>query len=380
MSKRDYYQILGVPKSSTESEIKKSYRKLAIKHHPDKNPGNKSAEENFKEISEAYQVLSNKDKRQKYDTYGHEGMDRASGGGGGGFSGGMSMDDIFSQFGDVFGQQFSSQKQKRNVRKGKALRVGIGVTPENIVNGVNKKIAINRDVKCNSCNGNGSKNGKNTNTCHNCSGSGTVTKQTRTPIGFIRQSHTCVTCNGVGNIIKENCDKCFGLGILKNQREEIDINIPKGARQGMEFAIRDKGNVPAYGGISGDLLVNIFEKNEENYLFEGSNVICDLKISFADANQGKKDLEIKTPHGKAKVKIPENCHQGQALRLKGKGFPLYNSNEIGDMILYVNFDIPKGLMDKIKKLDILLYEDCLKNNKDNDNKGVYKTFREHFSR
>ena len=376
MSKRDYYQILGVPKSSTESEIKKSYRKLAIKYHPDKNPGDADAEKNFKEISEAYQVLSDKDKRQKYDSYGHDGLSgqRAS------WGQDYDINDFFSTFGDVFGQQFKSQKEKRNVRKGKTLRVEIGVTPVDIVNGVSKKIAINRDVKCNSCSGNGSKDGKNTNTCHQCSGSGTIIRQTRTPIGFVRQSHTCVTCNGIGNIIKENCDKCFGLGILKNQREEIDINIPRGARQGMEFAVRNKGSVPAYGGACGDLLVNIFEKNEENYMFEGSNIICDLKISFADANQGKKDLEIKTPHGKTKIKIPENCYQGQALRLKGKGFPLYNSNEIGDMILYVNFDIPKGLIEKLKKLDILLYENCLKNDENNDSKGIYKTFREHFSR
>lgn len=377
MSQLDYYKILGVPKSSTESEIKKSYRKLAIKHHPDKNPDNKEAEKKFKEISEAYQVLIDKDKRQKYDAYGHDGLGAQRERWGQNYD----VNDFFSTFGDVFGgQQFKSQRNNKNVRKGKNLRVEIGISSEDIVNGVSKKIALNRDVKCNSCDGNGSKNGTKISVCGNCSGSGNMVQQIRTPMGIIRQNHVCITCNGTGNIIKENCDKCFGIGILKNQREEIDINIPKGARQGMEFAVKNKGNALVYGGLCGDLLINILEKNEEGYMFEGSNVIYDLKISFADANLGRKDLEIKTPHGKMRISVPENCHQGQALRLKRKGFPIFSSSEIGDMILYINFDIPKGLVERIKKLDISLYDSLNKNQKNEEDKGVYKIFREHFSR
>ena len=373
MSKLDYYQILGVPKSATDSEIKKSYRKLAVKYHPDKNPGDKIAEEKFKEISEAYQVLSDKEKKRQYDTYGNSPFSNSQQS-----SWSSQSYDIFEEF---FSQQFSNRGNRRGnqVRKGKSLRVEISITPEDIVNGVNKKIAINRDSKCVPCNGNGSKDGKNLTTCHQCSGSGVILKQMRTPIGFVRQEHICSSCNGSGNLVRENCNSCFGLGIVKNKREEIDINIPRGARQGMEFAVREKGNAPANGGICGDLLVNIVEVNNDNYMFEGSNVISDLKISFADASEGVKDLEVKTPHGKAKITIPENCYPGQALRLKGKGFPLYNSHQVGDMILYVNFDIPKGLVDRIKKIDVSLY-DSLKHKGNNSSKGIYKTFREHFSR
>ena len=377
MSQLDYYKILGVPKSSTESEIKKSYRKLAIKHHPDKNLDNKGgAEEKFKEISEAYQVLIDKDKRKKYDAYGHGGLGEQRERWGQDYD----VNDFFSTFGNSFGQQFSSQRNKNNVRKGKNLRIEIKISSEDIVNGVTKKIALNRDFKCNPCSGNGSKDGINISVCGNCSGSGSILQQIRTPIGFVRQEHICTTCNGAGNIIKENCDKCFGIGIVKNQREEIDINIPKGARQGMEFAVKNKGNAPLYGGLYGDLLINIFEKNEDRYMFEGSNVICDLKISFADANLGRKDFEIKTPHGKARISIPENCYQGQALRLKRKGFPIFGSSDIGDMILYINFDIPKGLVEKIKKLDILLYDSLNNSQKNEEDKGIYKIFKEHFSR
>lgn len=365
MSKKDYYEVLGLSKSASESEIKKSYRKLAMEYHPDKNQGDKSAEEKFKEVSEAYEILSNSDKKRKYDTYGHN----SSGGGFedffSGFNQGSSMEDLF---GDIFGSSFN---RRSNVSKGGNLRIQIGLTIKDIINGIKKNIIIHRDLKCEPCNGNGSKNGSNYNYCSVCSGSGRVIQTIRTNMGFMRQEALCSGCSGTGKNIVEKCDKCFGTGVNKDVKEEIEINIPKGSRSGMNFAMQSKGNESLNGGIAGDLLIDIFEVPEENYLIENINIIYDLHIGIIEAIKGIDDFEIETPHGNLKINIPKGCYSGMALRLKGKGLPVYGyDSQVGDLIIYINVDMPEDLED-----DLI---ETLKGIKTKKQKGIYKTFREHF--
>lgn len=374
MSKLDYYKVLGVTKSSTSVEIKKAYRKLAIKYHPDKNQGNKEAEEKFKEISESYDVLGDPEKKAKYDAYGHMGnsgyqsrnySDTFSG-----FGGGASMEDLF---GDLFNH--SRGQSYRQKRKGRNLRIKLGITIEDIVNGVHKKVSIKRSSQCSSCNGNGSKNGNSHYSCPSCGGSGTVIIQQVTPLGVMRQQSTCTNCQGSGSVIKEACSPCGGLGIHHKQ-EEVDIKIPKGSRSNMPFAIKGKGD-SIKGGESGDLLVEVFEKEHDLFTIEGYNVILDKYITIEEAIFGKNDLEIETPHGKIKINIPPNSKIGKALRITGKGLPIYNTSKTGDLILYINVEIPDS-SDVNKELKEAF--STLKKKKNQPQKGLYKYFREHFIR
>jgi molecular chaperone DnaJ len=343
MAKKDYYEILGVSKSSDADEIKKAYRKLAIKYHPDKNPGNAEAEEKFKEAAEAYDVLSNPEKKQRYDQYGHAGMS------GGGYSGGGNMDDIFSNFGDIFGEDspfgsfFGGGRSGggRQRRKGSNLRIKLKLTLEEIANGAEKKIKVKRQMSCESCNGNGSKNGTAIKTCGTCNGSGQVRKVVDTMLGRMVSTTTCSTCNGSGSVITDKCTTCHGSGVTERE-EVIPVKIPAGVADGMQLSMSGKGNYPPGGGIAGDLLIQIDEIEDTVLKRDGNNIVYDLYISFTDAVFGT-TIEVPTIEGKVKIKIDPGTQSGKILRLKGKGIREVNTYEKGDQLIYVNVWTPTQL-------------------------------------
>ncbi len=344
-TKRDYYEILGVSKTATPEEVKKAYRMLAIKFHPDKNPNDPTAEEKFKEAAEAYEVLSNGEKRQRYDRFGHQGMN------GGGFGGGgnMSMDDIFSQFGDIFGQgsPFESffggagGQGRRSVRKGSNLRIKLKLNLEEIANGAEKKIKVKRYVACQTCGGNGAKNGTSLSNCTRCNGSGQERRVVNTMLGQMVSTSTCSTCNGEGKIVTDRCDVCLGEGRVMEE-EVIPIKIPAGVGEGMQLSMGGKGNVPQRGGMPGDLLIVIEEEPDEILKRDGNNIVYDLHLNFADAALGT-NVEVPTIEGKVKIKIDAGTQAGKILRLKGKGIKDINTYNRGDQLIHVNIWTPRTL-------------------------------------
>lgn len=351
MSKRDYYEILGVDKNATAEEIKKAYRKKAIQYHPDKNPGNKEAEEMFKEAAEAYEVLSDPDKRSRYDRYGHSGV---GGSAGGGFGGGMSMDDIFSHFGDIFGGfgGFSgfggSGRSSRRVNKGSNLRVKVSLTLAEIAKGVEKKIKVKKYVGCTHCNGTGAAGGTAYSTCSTCRGTGQVTRITNTILGQMHQTTSCPTCHGEGTVITQSCTHCNGEGLVR-QEEIVTIQIPAGVENGMQLSVSGKGNAARRGGINGDLIILIQEEPHPELTRDGSDLIYNLLLSVPDAILGS-TVEIPTVEGKVKVKIDSGTQPGKILRLKGKGLPEINSYGQGDLLVKINVFIPKDLPKEEVKL------------------------------
>lgn len=345
--KRDYYEILGVSKSSSEDEIKKAYRKMAVKYHPDKNPDNKEAEDKFKEAAEAYEVLSNSQKKSQYDRFGHAGMGGAAGGG---FSGGgMNMEDIFSQFGDIFGGADESPFGSffnggrsgggRRQRRGTDLRIKLKLNLEEIANGVEKKIKVKRHVACKSCAGNGSKNGTDLKSCGTCQGSGQVRQVQQTMLGQMVTSSTCPHCSGEGKTVGSKCGDCFGEGRVLEE-EIIPIKIPAGVSNDMQLSMSSKGNVPPRGGVAGDLLIVIEEEAHELLHRDGNNVIFDLYVNFVDAALGT-SVEVPTITGKAKITLDAGTQSGKILRLKGKGIKELNGYSIGDQLVHVNIWTPK---------------------------------------
>ena len=356
MSKRDYYDILGVSKSSSPEEIKKAYRKLAIKYHPDKNPDDHTAEDKFKEAAEAYEILSNPEKKQRYDHYGHAGVGGAAGGGGGYGGGGMNMEDIFSQFGDIFGggggggspfeSFFGGGQQRggasgRRVAKGSNLRIKVKLTLEEIAHGAEKKIKVNKQIVCKTCDGSGAKDKSSISTCKSCGGSGSVRRVTNTILGQMQTTSTCPTCNGSGTQITSKCNSCHGEGTVRGE-ETISINIPAGVSDGMQLSMSGKGNAAPNGGIPGDLIILVEETPHEFLKREGNNVVYDLHLSIVDAALGF-SAEVPTIDGKAKIKIEPGTQSGKLLRLKGKGIPEVNSYHRGDQIIHVNIWTPKAL-------------------------------------
>lgn len=348
MSKRDYYDVLGVSRSADAVEIKSAYRKLAIKFHPDKNPDDASAEDKFKEAAEAYEILSNVEKRRRYDQFGHAGATSNGGYGGGS----MNMEDIFSQFGDIFGggggspfDSFFGGGQSRGggrrVARGSNLRIKVKLTLEEIANGVEKKIKVNKHVACDSCEGSGAKDKSSFHTCRTCGGSGAVRRVTNTILGQMQTSSTCPTCNGEGIEITAKCPKCNGAGLMKGD-ETISINIPAGVSEGIQLSMSGKGNAAAHGGVPGDLIILIEEIPHGILKRDGINIIYDLYISFVDAALGA-SVEIPTIDGKAKIKIEPGTQAGKILRLKGKGIPEVNSYHKGDQLVYINIWTPKAL-------------------------------------
>jgi len=356
MAKRDYYEILGVSKNTDETELKKAYRKMAVKYHPDKNPDDKEAEEKFKEAAEAYDVLSNPDKRARYDRFGHQGA--ASSGGGGGYGGGgMNMDDIFSQFGDIFGQSGfgggfggfgGGQQQGRRVHKGTNLRIKVKLTLEEVATGVEKKIKVNKFVPCKICTGTGADKGSSFNTCNTCKGAGRVTRITNTILGQMQTASACPACDGEGRTIASKCKTCSGDGILRDE-EVISINIPAGVGEGMQLNVAGRGNAAPRGGVSGDLLVSIEEVEHPELKRDGTNLYHDCYISFSDAALGT-SIEIPTLEGKAKFKIDPGTQSGKVYRLRGKGVPEVNGYERGDLLVDVNVWTPQQLSPEEKQI------------------------------
>ena len=334
MAKRDYYEILGVSKGATEEELKKAYRKLAIKYHPDKNPDNPEAEEKFKEAAEAYDVLSNKDKRAQYDRFGHEGM---RGGFGGGQGGGMNMEDIFSQFGDIFGggspfESFFGGGGGRRQRKGSNLRIKLKLNLEEIANGVEKKIKVNRLINA---------EGVTFKTCNTCGGTGQIKKVVNTMLGQMVSASTCHACNGSGKIIDKRPPGVDSTG-LEMKEEVIPIKIPAGVADGMQLSMSGKGNMAPGGGIPGDLLIVIEEIEDEQLKRDGNNIVYDLYVSFIDASLGG-SMEVPTIDGKVRIKIDPGTQSGKILRLRGKGVRDINGYGKGDQLIHVNVWTPKKL-------------------------------------
>jgi molecular chaperone DnaJ len=360
MSKRDYYEILGVSKSSSADEIKKAYRKVAMQFHPDRNPGDKEAEEKFKEAAEAYEVLSDQDKRTQYDRFGHAGVNGRGGGG----AHGMNMDDIFSNFGDIFGDDIFGSffggggRQRSGGRargtRGSNLRIKLKMNYEEIAKGANKTVKVKKYTTCSSCTGSGAKDKNSIQNCGNCNGTGQVRKVTNTFLGQMQTVGTCPTCNGEGSTITSKCTSCKGEGRVYTE-ETINIDIPAGVQDGMQLSLSGKGNAGERGGAPGDLIVLIEEEQHPELQRDNLNVIYDMYISFTDAVFGA-NPEVPTIDGRAKIKIPAGTQGGKIFRLKGKGFPAINSYEKGDQLIHVNVWTPqtlsaeeKEMMEKLKE-------------------------------
>lgn len=357
MEKRDYYEVLGVEKNATADQIKKAYRRKAIEYHPDKNPGNKEAEDKFKEAAEAYEVLSNPDKRARYDQFGHAGMSGAAGNGGpfGGFSGGMSMDDIFSMFGDIFGGHsgfgggfgggYSSNQQRRF--RGANLRVKVKLNLKEISTGVEKKFKLKKYVQCSHCHGTGAEGNSGTETCPTCNGTGSVIRNQQTILGTMQTRVTCSTCGGEGKIIKEKCKECSGEGIVYGE-EVVTVKIPAGVAEGMQLTMNGKGNAGKHNGIPGDLLILIEEEADKDLIRDEDDLIYNLLLSFPTAALGGA-VEIPTVDGKVKVKIEPGTQPGKVLRIRGKGLPSVNGYGIGDLLVNISIYVPETLSKDEKK-------------------------------
>lgn len=357
MSKRDYYEVLGVDKGASVDEIKKAYRKAAIKFHPDKNPGDTEAENNFKEAAEAYDILSNPEKKSRYDQFGHAGTDPGAGGGyGGGFGGGgfggFSMDDIFDRFGDIFGGHFGGfgggrGGSRERVNRGGDLRVKVKLTLEEIVKGSTKKLKINKLTSCDLCGGTGAADSHSVSTCQTCHGSGHVSRVVNTMFGQMQSQSVCPTCHGDGKVITKPCQKCKGSGTIKGE-EVVEINIPAGVSEGMQLSVSGKGNAAKQGGMNGDLLVLIEQIPHPDFELIGNDIIYNLQLNVADAILGG-SVEIPTVDGKAKVKIEAGIEAGRVLRLRGKGVPDINRRGTGDLLAIVDIYLPKTLSSSEKK-------------------------------
>ncbi len=360
--KRDYYEVLGVEKTASPEEIKKAYRKMAIKYHPDKNPGDKAAEEKFKEAAEAYEVLSDPDKRSKYDQFGHSMGPQGFGGGGFGggqyySAGGMSMEDIFSQFGDIFGGHFdfgggfggatggrSSRRRSKPQRRGSDLRIKVKLTLQEIASGVTKTLRIPTYVKCDHCNGTGAKDGTAFTTCPTCHGTGTVSQVVQGLFGPQEAVGVCPQCEGEGKVITTPCPHCSGEGILRKD-ELVSFNIPAGVAEGMTLTVKGKGNAPRRGGINGDLLVVIEEVKHPELIRDGNDVIYNLMLDVVTATLGG-SVEVPTISGRARLNIPAGTQPGKVLRLRGKGLPSTEGRGTGDELINVMVFIPEKLNDK----------------------------------
>jgi len=360
--KKDFYEILGVSKSASQDEIKKAYRKVAMQFHPDRNPGDKAAEEKFKEAAEAYEILSDADKRAQYDRFGHQAFGQGRGGGGGFNGGGMNMDDIFSNFGDIFGDDSpfgsffgggggggrrSSGGRARGVR-GSNLRVKIKLNYEEMAKGASKTIKVKKYITCTTCTGSGAKDKNSVQTCGTCGGSGQVRRVQNTFLGQMQTVTTCPTCNGEGTTVLNKCTACKGDGRVYGE-ETVTIDIPAGVQEGMQLSLSGKGNAGERGGSYGDLIVVIEEEAHAQLHRDGLNVAFDLHISIPDAVFGTQ-VEVPTIDGKAKIKIPAGTQSGKIFRLKGKGFPSVNSYEKGDQLIHVNVWTPQHISSDEKSM------------------------------
>lgn len=390
MAKRDYYEVLGVGKNATEDEIKKAYRKLAIKYHPDRNPDDAKAEEKFKEAAEAYDVLHDPQKRQAYDQFGFDGPAGAGGFGGFGGGGGFSMDDIFSMFGDVFGGRgggfggfggFGGGGRRQTTRhRGSDLRLKVRLTLQEVATGVTKKFKVRKDIECSHCHGSGAEAGSGTETCPNCHGSGVEIRRQQSIFGEVQTQTTCHVCNGEGSIIKNKCHECGGTGVVKGE-EVVEIKIPAGVAEGMVVNVPGKGNAGQHNGIPGDIQVLIEEEPNDTFVRDGNNVIYNLLLDFPTATLGG-SVDIPTIDGKSvRIKIEPGTQPGKTLRLRGKGLPEVQGYGygMGDLVVNISVYVPKTLSKSEKEI--------IESLKDSDNfKGdvvtkrtIFQKFKNYFS-
>ena len=381
MGKRDYYEVLGVSKNATRDEIKKAYRKQALKYHPDKNPGDKKAEELFKEAAEAYEVLRDDEKKARYDRYGHAGMSGAAGG----FSGGgMTMEDIFASFGDIFGDAFggfggfsSSRRGGRRVNKGTNLRVKVKLSLHEVAHGSEKKIKVSRYDTCTTCGGSGAADSNSMTACSTCRGSGHVTRVTSTLLGQMQTTSVCPSCGGEGKTITKKCHACYGEGIVQKE-DIIKISIPAGVGKGMQMTVSGKGNAARRGGVHGDLLVVIDEESHPDLIREGNDLIYNLFISIPDAVLGS-NVEVPAIDNNVKIKIEPGTQPGKILRLRGKGLPEVNGYGRGDLLVNVNVWIPKNLTrEEAKIIEKFKESDTFVPKPDKDDKGFFERMRGYF--
>ena len=382
-SKRDFYEILGVSKGASADEIKKAYRKVAMQFHPDRNPGDKSSEDKFKEAAEAYEILSDTDKRAQYDRFGHN----AFSGGRSSSSHGMNMDDIFSQFGDVFGDDmfgsfFGGGRSNRGGRqkgvRGSNLRIRIQLNYEEIAKGASKTVKVKKFINCSTCSGTGAKDKNSTQTCGTCGGNGQVKRVQNTFLGQMQTVTACPTCNGEGTTITNKCAVCKGEGRVYGE-ETITIDIPAGVQEGMQLSMSGKGNIGERNGPSGDLIILIEEEQHAQLHRDGLNVAYDLYISFPDAVFGI-NSEVPTIDGRAKIKIPPGTQSGKIFRLKGKGFPGINSHEKGDQLIHVNVWTPQNVTVEEKEiLEKMQSSQSFHPKPDKNDKSFWEKIRETFS-
>jgi molecular chaperone DnaJ len=374
MAKQDFYEILGISKSASQSEIKKAYRKMAIKYHPDKNPDDKTAEENFKKAAEAYEILSDENKKARYDQYGHAAFDGPQGGGGFG-GGGMNMDDIFSQFGDIFGGGgfgggFGGGGQRQARVKGSNMRIRVKLTLEEIAKGVEKKVKVRRKVQA---------EGVTYKTCSTCNGSGQVMRVTNTILGRMQTAATCTTCSGAGEIISSKPNGSDAQGLVVKE-ETVSINIPAGVTEGVQLKVGGKGNeAPGKNAIPGDLLVLIEEISHEKLKREGTNIHYDLYVNFSEAVLGT-SKEVETVTGKVKIKIDAGTQSGKILRLKGKGLPSIERYGTGDFLIHINVWTPQELNKEQRNFfENMLEDENFSPNPNTSDKSFFEKVKDMFS-
>ncbi len=388
--KRDYYEVLGVQKTATDDEIKKAYRKIAIKYHPDRNPGNKEAEEKFKEAAEAYDILHDQQKRSSYDQFGFEGPQGAGGFGGGFSGGGMDMDDIFSMFGDIFGGHsggfggfggFGGGQQGHSRQyRGNDLRIKVTLSFQEIATGVTKKFKLKKDVECSHCHGTGAENGSSSETCKTCGGHGVVMKTVRTMLGMMQTQTECPECHGEGTVIKNKCKECGGSGVVKGE-EVVEIQIPAGVAQGMVVNVPGKGNAGPHNGVNGNIQVYIEEQDNDTFVRDDKDLIYNLLLDFPTAALGG-EVEIPTIQGtKVKVKIDAGTQPGKTLRLRGKGLPAvqgYGSG-MGDLVVNISVYVPKTLeKEERKEIEKFMDSDNFKGDA-STKQTIFQKFKNYFN-
>ena len=388
--KRDYYEVLGIGKNATDAEIKSAYRKLAKKYHPDLNPGNKEAEEKFKEVNEANDVLSDPQKRQRYDQFGFAGVDpnyaAANGGGAGGFGGGFGGVDLGDIFGDIFGGGFgggfsgfgggSSTRTANAPRKGHDIQASVILTFEEAAHGCSKKITINRQDTCPDCGGTGAAKGTSPETCPDCGGRGYVVTQQRTPFGVMQSQQPCSHCGGRGTIIRNPCKTCRGTGKTA-ARKSLEINIPAGIDDDQNIALRGQGDAGSNGGQAGDVIVHVTVKADPMFERDGYDVTIHVPITFSQAVLGD-DVEVPTVDGRIVQHIPEGTQSGTKFRLRGQGIQYLNGRGRGDQYVIIDVEIPKKVT-RAQREALKAFEDSMKEDNYEKRKGFFKNLRDRFS-
>ena len=374
--KRDYYEVLGVSRGASEDEIKKAYKKMARKYHPDLNPGDKTAEEKFKEVNEAYEVLSDADKKARYDQYGHAGVDPnfGAGGFGGGFDGSFDFGDLGDIFGSFFGGGFGGGRRTNPnaPQRGESIRMSIAISFEEAAFGCEKAVTVERYETCDTCHGNGCAPGTSPEVCPDCHGTGTVQVRRQTPMGVFATSSPCPKCGGKGRIIHQPCKDCRGSGMVR-KKKTIQASIPAGIDNGQTISIRGQGNAGKNGGPAGDLLITITVRPHELFRREGTSVLCEAPITFTQAVLGA-ELEIPTIDGKVKYTLPEGTQSGTSFRLKGKGIPSINGRGRGDQYVTVYIETPKNL-NKEQKEALKKFAETMGESNYEEQKKFFKKFK-----